>query len=113
MRTINRETPRKLENTIIRVFIREALQRGHTITVTTDDGDELTRSNQINKIVDALRSTDYDSLRVHNGDKYIGGMLLVWGNDPWEVISDYSISVEEMVEPAMEKSREIEMQYVN
>lgn len=113
MRTYNNETARKLENTIIRVFIREALQRGHTITVTTYDEDELTCSSQINKIVDALRATDYDNLRVHDGDKYIGGMLLVWGNDPWEVISDYSVSIEELVEPAMEKSREIEMRYVN
>lgn len=113
MRTYNNETARKLENTIIRVFIREALQRGHTITVTTYDEDELTCSSQINKIVDALRATDYDNLRVHDGDKYIGGMLLVWGNDPWEVISDYSVSIEDMVEPAMEKSREIEMRYMN
>ena len=113
MRTYNNETARKLENTIIRVFIREALQRGHTITVTTYDEDELTCSSQINKIVDALRSTDYDNIRVHDGDKYIGGVLLVWGNDPWEVISDYSVSIEDMVEPAMEKSREIEMRYMN
>ena len=73
MRTYNRETAEKLENTIIRVFIREALQRGHTITVTTYGEDEITRSNKINKIVGALRSTDYDNLRVHDGNKYIGG----------------------------------------
>lgn len=113
MRTYNQETARKLENTIIRVFIREALQHGHTITVTTYGEDEITRSNKINKIVGALRSTDYDNIRVHDGDKYIGGGLLVWGNDPWEVISDYSVSIEDMVEPAMEKSREIETRYMN
>ena len=113
MRTYNQETARKLENTIIRVFIREALQHGHTITVTTYGEDEITRSNKINKIVGALRSTDYDNIRVHDGDKYIGGVLLVWGNDPWEVISDYSVSIEDMVEPAMEKSREIETRYMN
>ena len=113
MRTYNQETARKLENTIIRVFIREALQHGHTITVTTYGEDEITRSNKINKIVGALRSTDYDNLRVHDGNKYIGGVLLVWGNDPWEVISDYSVSIEDMVEPAMEKSREIETRYMN
>ena len=111
MRTYNSETARKLENTIIRVFIREALQRGHTLTVTTYGEDELTCSSQINKIVDALRATDYDRLRVHDGERYIGSVLLVWGNDPWEVISDYSVSIEDMVEPAMEKSREIETRY--
>ena len=113
MRSYNRETARKLENTIIRVFIREALQRGHTITVISSGEYEIVRSNQINKIVDALRTTDYDRLRVHVGERYIGSVLLVWGNDPWEVISDYSVSIEDMVEPAMEKSREIEMRYMN
>ena len=113
MRSYNRETARKLENTIIRVFIREALQRGHTITVISYGECEIVRSNQINKIVDALRTTDYDRLRVHVGERYIGSVLLVWGNDPWEVISDYSLSIEDLVEPAMDKSREIEMRYMN
>ena len=69
MRTYNNETARKLENTIIRVFIREALQRGYTLTVTTYGENEITRSNKINKIVDALRATDYDKLRVHDGER--------------------------------------------
>ena len=113
MRTYNQETARKLENTIIRVFIREALQRGYTLTVTTYGENEITRSNKINKIVDALRATDYDKLRVHDGERYIGSVLLVWGIDPWEVICDYSLSIEDMVEPAMRKADEIEMRYVN
>lgn len=109
MWTYNSETARKMENTIIRVFIREALNRGHTLTVTTYGEDEITRSSQINKIVNALRSTDYDKLRVHDGEQYIGSVLLVWGNDPYEVISDYSLSIEDMVKPAIQKSIEIEL----
>lgn len=109
MWTYNSETARKMENTIIRVFIREALKRGHTLTVTSYGEDEITRSTQINKIVDALRATDHDYLRVHDGERYIGSVFLVWGNDPWEVISDYSLSIEDMVKPATKKSIEIEM----
>ena len=113
MRTYNSETACKLENTIIRVFIREALQRGHTITVIASGEYMIERSNQVNKIVDALRATDCDILRVHVGERYIGSVLLVWGNDPWEVICDYSLSIEDMVEPAMRKADEIEMRYMN
>ena len=111
MRNISRENAKKMENTIIRVFIREALQRGYSLTVHTYGEDEITRSRQINKITNALRATDYDYLQVHDGTDYIGSVFLVWGNEPWEVISDYSISLEEMVEPAMKKAEEIEMRY--
>lgn len=109
MRNISHEAAVKFENTIIRVIIRDALAAGCSISVETYGEDEITKSRQINKIVAALRATDYDNLNVYNANgKYVGGVTLVYGNEPYEVISDYSVSLESLMENANAKATEIE-----
>lgn len=81
------------EADVARALVTGALVRGWTVSV--NDGEEWTvvRSNDADKILAALASTDSDtlSLRGSSGER-IGTLLLVWGNagDGSELIADYS-----------------------
>ena len=113
MRHMSYENRVKVENTIIRVALRAGLALGWSVTVESYDDEEITKSRKITEIVKALRATDYDNIKFYDKDgKYQGKIFLVHGNDPWEIISDYSISIEEIVKPAMEKAEEIEIRFM-
>lgn len=78
------------EKTIALALVAAILKRGYRISV--NDGEEwvVIRSTSRDEIVSALFSTDEDyiHLRGENGEK-LGYFYLVYGNDGWDVISDY------------------------
>jgi hypothetical protein len=78
---------------IVRTLVRTLLAAGFRITVF--DGGEATvkKSRSERVIMPALRTTDEDRL-VAWRDDCAGWVSLVYGNCPWEVISDYSTSLE-------------------
>lgn len=113
MRHLSYENRVKVENTIIRVALRAGLDLGWSVSVESYGEDEVTKSRKITEIVKALRATDYDNVKFYDASgTYQGTMVLVHGNDPWEIISDYSISIEEIVKPAMKKAEEIEIRFM-
>jgi hypothetical protein len=80
----------QIEMPIARRLIRNALAKGYSVSVY--DGEEwaLKRSTDRAAIIEALASTDCDTLRFRdNAGNVIGSMLLIWGNDD-DLISDYS-----------------------
>lgn len=72
-------------------IIDRALAKGHLISV--NDGEEwvVKNSTRRREIMDALQSTDADTLLIRNSacDR-IGMIYLVWGNSPDEVVCDHS-----------------------
>lgn len=84
----------ELELRIIRAIIKEALAVG--ITVSVYDGEEWTvkNSEKLSDIMKAVMTTDEDTLRFNtcSGER-IGDVLLVYGNDGWDVIADHTESI--------------------
>jgi len=81
----------ELEMSIIRRLVKDALALGYTVSVC--DGEEWTvkRSTKPGEILAAVRTTDEDYLAFRTADgTYVGKVFLVYGNEPYEVISDYS-----------------------
>jgi pyruvate dehydrogenase complex dehydrogenase (E1) component len=81
----------KLELSIIRRIVKDALALGYTVSVC--DGEEWTvkRSTKLGQIIAAVRTTDEDYLAFRTADgTYVGKVFLVYGNEPYEVINDYS-----------------------
>lgn len=107
---INRQ---KIERRVIRAFVRSALADGCAISVY-DGGDFcLKRSTSEKEIMGAIMSTDEDSLVVSKDGKRIGSVYLVYGNDGYDVINDYSVSLEYLMAPvrAVEEKAEKEVAY--
>lgn len=79
-----------VERRIVGRLVDAGLSMGYSVSV--NDGEEWTvkRSSNRKEIMDALATTDSDTLRFHtSGGDRVGGFFLVWGNDE-DVISDHS-----------------------
>ena len=97
---MNVEERRKIESKIVRRVIRSLLKQGLFLNVYNGgEGHELPKpSKKFTEIVKALFATDDEYLMVarsdaDNGQAY-GYVRLIYGNDGWDVIADYSSNLE-------------------
>tara|TARA_R110002051_G_scaffold9652_2_gene37440 strand:- start:9497 stop:9838 length:342 start_codon:yes stop_codon:yes gene_type:complete len=80
-----------MEHKIAELLV-ETLVSKHLVSVF--DGEETTvhKSRDKREVLDALESTDSDTLEVYSLDgKNIGYFWLIWGNGP-DLISDYGVN---------------------
>jgi len=97
------------EDRIIRSAVTELTEAGFTIAVHNGEHLSLAPSTDVRAVLTALRATDSDMLIAdHPVQQNRGTLLLVYGNDPYEVIADYSISIEAHLQKALAIAREIE-----
>lgn len=88
---MNVENRIKLEKKIVRKMCKDGIAKGWTVSV--NDGEEWTikRSKDMKAIMKAVMTTDEDIIRFRDGTgERVGDVYLVYGNDGWDVISDYS-----------------------
>ncbi len=79
------------ELSIVRATVKAGLDAGYSVTVF--DGQECTveKSRKLNEILAALRTVDEDAVIFYGADdKRIGSVFFVYGNEPYEVINDYT-----------------------
>jgi hypothetical protein len=103
----------RTEGKIARKLVAELLARRFSVSV--NDGEEWTvnRSTDKAEIVGALFSTDEDIIRGFRPDgSTIGMAYLVYGNDGYDVINDYTANgemeeiMEEVINPYCDKLEE-------
>lgn len=103
----------RTEGKIARKLVSELLARGFSVSV--NDGEEWTvnRSTDKAEIVGALFSTDEDIIRGFRADgQTIGMAYLVYGNDGYDVVNDYSTGkemeqiMEEVINPYCDRLEE-------
>jgi hypothetical protein len=107
------ERRQNLERRILRQVIADALRLGYVLTV--HDGEEVTlrRSADAAAVMAALMTTDEDYLHLHKFDASgaqaeHGWVRLVYGNDGWDVICDYSVNIEAAVAGASALAEKLE-----
>jgi hypothetical protein len=93
----------ELERRIVKAVVTEALLTGHTVSVF--DGEETTvnKSAKLADIMGAIMTTDEDALYIWNAEgKHIGTVILIYGNEGYDVIADYSANpaIEAILAPA-------------
>jgi hypothetical protein len=86
----------EVERKIAAALIDSALKAGYTITVNDGEEDVLKRSASADAILKAMFTTDEDRLYLHaqNAKATFGWVLFIYGNDGWDVISDYTTNLE-------------------
>lgn len=96
-----------IEAKIVATLVRSLLISDSRLTISVSDGEALVvkHSRDTAVIFAALQSTDSDILIVHRSaddglKPRMASILLIWGNG-WDVISDYSTSLEGLVAPAI------------
>jgi hypothetical protein len=87
----------KVEQTIARAVV-DALLAADFVLGVNDGGDEpvITGSSDKAAILEALFNTDEDYLLAKKRDDshFKGWVRFVYGNDGWDVISDYTVNLE-------------------
>lgn len=99
----------KIEQTIAIKVVDCALAAGYPIGVANGGDEEEVRSADRAKILATMFETDSETLYFYHlnykqGSRPVGFVHLVYGNDGWDVISDYSCKLEELLKPAIELS---------
>jgi hypothetical protein len=96
------------ERQIAQKIIEDGIAAGYTIDVYDGGATVLKRSIDPEAIVGAMFSTDSDLLVFHEGDRRMGTVWFVYGNSGWDVVADYSISLEHIMANADKLSDELE-----
>lgn len=86
-----------IELSIARHLVRELLDHGFRISVHDGEAWALKRSTSAKDIIEALRSTDSDTLVARDAEGISKGVVqLIWGNDI-DVVADYSVRLEPFI----------------
>ncbi len=93
-----------IERRIVKKTIDDLLAAGFELAV--HDGEEWhERTTDRAKLIDAIMNTDEDRLFVYRADgpkgrrDWFGWVFFVYGNDGWDVMSDYTVNLEDTLKP--------------
>jgi len=90
-----------IEARILKATIKAALKAGYQVSV--DDGEERHKpSSSYRAILNKAMETDEDYLYLVKDGETIGWIRFVYGNDGWDVISDYTTNLEALLAPINE-----------
>lgn len=107
----------QMEQLIVTVLLVELFKLGYRVIV--DNGEEespaLGKPENVTPEEFAARvwkdhcaQTDEDRIFVVDGNKRIGWVYVVYGNDGWDAISDYTTKLEELLKPVQAVSDALE-----
>ena len=86
-----------IERRIVTALIDRALAEGYELSV--DDGDnQHPWTTDRAEVIDNIMEADEDRLYLRK-DGHTAWVFLVYGNDGWDVICDYNVSLEGLLEP--------------
>lgn len=90
------------------VLVQSALDAGYYVTV--DNGEEELKPKQTTRdVLLEMFTTDMDRLHLYQGGRRLGWVLFVYGNEGWDVISDYTDKPE--IEKLVEKTKALSDHY--
>ena len=92
---------REMEADIAATFIQSVLQAGYVVSVWEGGDYAIQHSSDAKDILDAMFSTDSDVLRMYRNTPtgYVckASAWFVYGNSGWDVLADYSTSLEPLL----------------
>lgn len=98
-----------IERRVVRRAVRALIAAGYHVAV--DNGEELScrYTQRVTDVMAAIQQTDVEWLRVGKpsaitAGKFarVGTVALVYGNDGWDVLADYSLNLEDVLAPVNE-----------
>jgi hypothetical protein len=85
-----------VEHEIAEAVVDALLGAGYRLSTDYGDGESKVTSDRAQILKDLFQGDD-DRLYAHKGGKYFGWVYLVYGNDGWDVISDYTTNLESLI----------------
>lgn len=104
---MNVENRKRIEREVIRAFVNQATAAGFLITVDNGEDCPVKMSRDVTAIMAGIMQTDEETLRLYHGtedghptSQQIGWVYLVYGNDGWDVICNYTTNLEPLMTEA-------------
>ena len=99
---MNVDQRQRIEQEIARAAATGLIEAGYSISVFDSEEIVLKRSTNVERIVEAMFSTDEDYFYAYRPEETerAGYVHFVYGNEGWNVISDNSLSLEPALEAA-------------
>jgi hypothetical protein len=111
---MNNEKRLELELSIVRQIVGSALAQRYSISVHDGQGITVSYSTSEREVMAAVRSVDEDHLIFFARDgRRVGYVVLVYGNDPWEVVADHTVSdeMDAVLKDAMDRAELLESRH--
>jgi hypothetical protein len=109
---MNIQTRLDIEKRIASMVVRDAIAASYSVTVFDGEMHTVIKSRIARQVIDALMTTDEDVLKIYDHmGTYIGMVYFVYGNDGFDVICDYSVSLETLLIGANALALQLEEQY--
>jgi hypothetical protein len=91
-----------VERIIARRVLLDLIAAGYSINIDNGgDTEELSSpSIKIKEILAVMFATDNEDIIVYNGPKFIGWVRLIYGNDGYDTVSDYTVNLEKVLRGA-------------
>lgn len=91
-----------LERRIARTIVADAIKAGYFLNVNNggDTNELLMPVGYASMILEKMFQTDEEHLLVYSGEKLIGWVFFVYGNDGWDVVNDYTVNLEPIMKRA-------------
>lgn len=100
MATQERLTMTPIEKQIVEYLINQAINTDYLISIYDGEGYAIKLSNDPVAVINAMHLTDADRVDIiTQSNKYIGYIILVYDNDSYDVIHDYSESLTDFMSP--------------
>jgi len=96
----------KRETLIARKAVRCLLDAGYSVGVYDGEATALKPTTDRRAIYNAMASTDEDWLLADRNGQEAGWVRLIYGNDT-DLISDYTVSLEDAIKPACEYAEKL------
>lgn len=107
------EIRQMIEKKIFSKVVKTALEKGYALSVFDGEEYPIKESYKYSDIMAEFGATDDEYLVIHDVDKKIGWVRFIYGNDGYDVISDYTYNetMEYLLEPAEQLANKLENQY--
>lgn len=97
----------RLELRIMRKTVEALIAAGYFITIDNGESEDIRNSKDVNAIMKEVFATDEDFVYVSKKPtpedaRYDAFVRFIYGNDGWDVINDYSTSLEKIMKPVMD-----------
>lgn len=85
----------RIEKRIVRTVVTEAHRLGYEFIIDNGGGlDEEITTSGVSQTMKEMMATDDDRLYITKDGLSVGWVHFVYGNDGWDVISDYTVNLE-------------------
>lgn len=99
---MNVQQRQEIERQIVTQVIMTACELGHQVSIENGASDPTKPTSLLGDLLPEIMQTDEEWLVISHHGKPIGQVFMVYGNDGWDVISDYSDNdaMESLLQPA-------------